>query len=221
MTHRVLAFRLLCLLLFASLASGCGPSAEDLAAQVATAAAATVAAAPTVTPYPTYTPASTAAPYPTVTPAPTATPYPTYTPLPPVPTAVPSSCPLWTVEIVEASAIMEFDRFYVDSNGRTRLVAVSVEFSCQGADGVDFYPESVVLVHVGDEMTGWAKTADLFQSESLSGGTVIDFSKSAASWTLSGPDIDGSATFVYEFPKEYTDFELLFPGSTPIPISLQ
>ena len=143
MLLRVLAFRLPCLLLFASLASGCGPSEEDLAARVAAAAAATVAAAPTVTPYPTYTPASTAAPYPTVTPAPTATPYPTYTPLPPVPTAVPSSCPLWTVEIVEASAIMEFDRFYVDSNGRTRLVAVSVEFSCQGADGVDFYPESV------------------------------------------------------------------------------
>ncbi len=44
--HTLLTFRLLCLLLFASLASGCGPSQEDLDARVAAAAATVVAAAP-------------------------------------------------------------------------------------------------------------------------------------------------------------------------------
>lgn len=220
MLLRVLAFRLPCLLLFASLASGCGPSEEDLAARVAAAAAATVAAAPTVTPYPTYTPAPTVTPYPTLTPAPTATPYPTYTPLPPTPTAVPAACPSWDVEVLAASPATEFDRFYLDSDSTHRMIVLSLAFSCQGTASVEFFPESVTLVHVGDEMRGWAQTPALFQSDTFGWGDVIDLTESAVYFTFSEPNDTETATLVYEWPEEYTDFILLFPGSPPLPVSV-
>ena len=61
---------------------GCGPSEEEIAAQVASSVIETVEAVPTVTPYPTLTPFPEPTPYPTFTPLPTSTPFPTFTPLP-------------------------------------------------------------------------------------------------------------------------------------------
>lgn len=70
------------LVLLVLLVAACGPSEEEIAAQVATSAAATVVAVPTYTPYATLTPYPMPTAYPTLTPYPTLLPLPTYTPPP-------------------------------------------------------------------------------------------------------------------------------------------
>lgn len=154
--------------------------------------------------------------------SPTATPYPTYTPLPtytpPPPTATPDAGD-WEVDVISAESSLEFEDFFIPEDGTNTLIIVVVKYAYEGPGRIQFSPESVVLTYTGSEkFMGWSQTADLYQSEGDS--QVVDFSEQALLNTLNPGDAK-TDTFVWEFPRSYKNFILLFPSAEPIEVTIK
>lgn len=108
------------------------------------------------------------------------------------PSCPPRSDSVWQVEVVEATAVDEYGPYYFERDTGHHFVSLTLALTYLGSGSVDFYPEGVVLVHVGEVgLTGF------------------------------GDHPESTATFLYEFPVEYTEFLLLFPSSDPITVTLQ
>lgn len=161
----------------------------------------------TATPIPTYTSV------PTYTPPPTYTPFPTYTPLPPTATIEPER---WDVKMISAEGTREYGTFYIEGEGLTRMIVLTIEYTYTGTGRAEFSPESVVLVYSGTRgFTGWSETPSLYQSEDTS--QITDFSEESLVIRVDSGETR-TDTFVWQFFKEYTDFWLLFPESNAIDV---
>lgn len=203
------------ILMVSMLITGCGPSEQEFADQVATAVVATVTAIPTATSYPT------------LTPYPTSTAYPTYTPIPP--TATPTQIaprsvgqtvigPRWRVRVTKAESGTEFGTFYLTEDATTQMVIITLEYTYLGSESTSFYPESVVLVHTGEErLRGWARNPALYQGQYSS--HVVDFTEEVTTQFVNSGDTR-TEIFVYSFNKDFTSFLLYFPETTPIVIDI-
>jgi len=163
----------------------------------------------TATPMPTYTSV------PTYTPLPTYTPFPTYTPLPPTATI---ESERWDVKVISAEGAREYGTFYVEGEGLTRMIVLTIEYTYTGTGRAEFSPESAVLVYSGTiGFTGWSKTPILYQSEDTS--QITDFSEESLVIRVDAGETR-TDTFVWVFGADYTDFWLLFPESDAIDVSI-
>ena len=113
---------------------------------------------------------------------------------------------------------MAFETFYLKEDAPNQLIVLTIEYTYHGAAETDFSPESVVLVYTGSEgLTGWARTPVLYRGEHSA--SVVSFGDSTLTIYVQ-PGITRVERWVYEFPKEYTSFCLLFPETEAIVINV-
>ncbi len=213
---------------------GCGPSKEELAAQTATSKTATFEAIPTDTPTLTPVP-STSTPTPTSTHTPTpipptatstATSTPSPTPIPP--TSTPISTPTvgdtvigsrWKIKVTKVETADEFGTYYFKEDSANHFVIVTLEATYLGSETREWFPESVLLAHTGnDGFTGWVRIPNLYKG--MFSSQITDFSE-MVTVNFAQPETVLKETFLFEFPKDYTDFRLYFPETEAIAISLE
>jgi hypothetical protein len=191
--------------------------AADLhAGQTAEAPTPTPTSLPTKTPTstPTYTP--TARPTRTPTATPTSTPQPT--PTSTLPTSATAGGPRWKVQVIAVETSDTFDTYQVTGDGPGHFVIITLEYTYLGSDEAFLSPESVVLVHLGERLQGWARTPVLYrdnfsiETTNLENATVSNHLTSGYAQT---------AEFVYLFPSDFCEFNLYFPETPSISIDLE
>lgn len=128
-----------------------------------------------------------------------------------------SSRSAWEVKITSAKAADEWDEFYMDADSSNYMIVIEIEFRNMRQDAVQFSPESVVLVHTGAEETGWGQTPALHKSGSST--QITDFYSESVMYSVAGGE-SRADTFVFEFPRGYTEFLLYFPETAPIVINV-
>jgi hypothetical protein len=135
-----------------------------------------------------------------------------------------SSCSLlaapqgrWAVKVTAATTAEEWETFYVDAGSTNYMIVVTIEYKNLGKEAVSFSPESVVLVYTGTEQTGWGQTPALHKS---GGSTIVTEFKTDSVMYLIATGEARVDTFVYEFPRGYTEFTLYFPETPAVVLTL-
>ncbi len=124
----------------------------------------------------------------------------------------------WQVTVVSAEATDEWDEFYVEPDSENYIVVLTVDIRNLRNTSVQFAPETVVLAHTGPEETGWAQTPALHTTNDST--LITDFWEDSVVYELAAGQTR-TDTFVYEFPRGFTEFDLYFPESVGLPVSLQ
>jgi hypothetical protein len=124
----------------------------------------------------------------------------------------------WGVKVTSARSAEEWDEFYVDADSTNYMVVIEIEYKNLRPSATDFSPESVVLVHTGLDETGWGQTPALHkQGDSTQ---ITDFEEESVMFSIAS-DESHADTFVYEFPRGFTEFLLYFPETPAIAIKLE
>jgi hypothetical protein len=130
---------------------------------------------------------------------------------------LPTTRSFWGVKVISARSVEEWDTFYVDADSTNYMIVIEIEYKNLRPNAVQFSPESVVLVNTGTDETGWGETPALHKSGSST--QITDFTEESIMYTLAGGE-SRADTFVYEFPRGFSDFRLYFPESEAIAITL-
>jgi hypothetical protein len=144
----------------------------------------------------------------------TATPYPTYTPFPPTATPKPD---LWSVKVNSVTTAGEFGT-YSPTDENMRFIILSIEYTYRGEEAVAFFPESLVLTDMTGMHIGWSRTPSLYQGD---GNTNIILFTSDTVMSQISPGKTVNDIFVWIFPKDRSKFQLFFPESKALEISLE
>lgn len=124
----------------------------------------------------------------------------------------------WQVTVTSAESTEEWDEFYVDADSDNYIVVVTVEYRNLRNASVDFAPESVLLVYTGTDESGWAQTPALHKASDSS--VITDFWEESIVYQVEAGQAR-TGTFIYEFPRGYTEFALYFPETVRIPVLLE
>ena len=120
--------------------------------------------------------------------------------------------------MISAEASLEYGEFFIPEDGKNRLVIVTIEYTYLSQGRAEFSPESVVLMNTSIlGYVGWAKTADLYQAEGSS--RIVDLDEESLTDYVDSGETK-TEVFVWEFPRNYTDFRLFFPEAEAIDITL-
>jgi hypothetical protein len=189
------------------------PSATAEPTQPPTAVPTETPVPPTFTPRPTKTP-----PPPTPTPEPTEPP-PTSTPAAPPTVGDTVVGPYWQVQIQDVELSQEFGD-YSQNDETFQFIIITAEVTYLGAEGSEgqYSPEAVVLMQVGPSDTGWSKRAILYRGENSS---QIMFFDEVSLLNYMDAGESRTETFVFTFPKRFTDFRFYFPETPAIIVDLE